>query len=149
MSDIRYPISVHVRTYGRPAAHARDYIWRVLPAIYLHVEEIASLYSCPLCSGFHFTAYKLWLGHLRHVHSHDPSFHVTCGVDSCPVTYRNFSTLYSHVYRKHRHMIEVREKVIVSGEDIGRQDVAESLSQDESMDYMSGEKYRRVAAVNF
>lgn len=68
-----------------------------------------SLHTCPLCSDFHVQTYKLWLGHLRHVHNHDPDFHVTCGIGSCPATFKKFTTLYSHVYRKHRNMIEKRD----------------------------------------
>ena len=73
-------------------------------------EASSPTYSCPLCHNFVVLTYKLWMSHLRHVHSHDSNFHVVCGVDSCPRTFRVFATLYSHVYRSHRYMLERREK---------------------------------------
>lgn len=74
----------------------------------------SSGYCCPLCEGFVVPTYRLWLSHLRHIHSHDPNFHVTCGVNSCPRTFRVFSSLYSHVYRSHRNMLERRESVVAT-----------------------------------
>ena len=55
--------------------------------------------------------YRNWLGHLRHVHSHDPNFFVMCEVDGCPSTFRKFTALYSHVYRKHRSMLELKKQL--------------------------------------
>ena len=39
------------------------------------------------------------LRHLRSVHSMDPHFHVTCGIDGCINTSKTFPALYSHIYR--------------------------------------------------
>ena len=96
-----------------------------------------SLNTCPLCSDFHVQTYKLWLGHLRHVHSHDPNFHVTCGIESCPATFKNFSTLYSHVYRKHRSKIEKRQAISMKDVDSLEDDLMVFHEEGEA-NYISG-----------
>ena len=58
-------------------------------------------YTCQLCS-FQVPAKPLLLTHLRLAHSNDPRFSVRCGIDGCCYTAKKFSSLYSHVYRKHR-----------------------------------------------
>lgn len=55
---------------------------------------------CPMCS-FECPSIALLLSHLRLVHSNDPRFLVCCGINSCTVTSRSFSSLYTHVYRHH------------------------------------------------
>ena len=55
---------------------------------------------CPMCS-FECPSIALLLSHLHLVHSNDPRFSVCCGIDSCTVTSRSFSSLYTHVYRHH------------------------------------------------
>lgn len=77
---------------------------------YRAIMASSSSFHCPLCSGVFLPSYRAWLSHLRHVHAHDPNFHITCGVDSCPSTFRKFTTLYSHVYRKHKQLLEPRER---------------------------------------
>lgn len=84
------------------------------PARTAYAMASSSSFPCSLCSSpFYLPTYRLWLGHLRHVHAHDSDFYVVCGVDSCPSTFRKFTTLYSHVYRKHRQMLETRTKSAV------------------------------------
>ena len=56
--------------------------------------------QCPMCS-FECPSVAILLSHLRLVHSSDPRFLVCCGIDSCTVTSRSFSSLYTHVYRHH------------------------------------------------
>lgn len=56
--------------------------------------------QCPMCS-FVCPSIALLLSHLRLVHSSDPRFLVCCGINSCTVTSKSFSSLYSHVYRHH------------------------------------------------
>ena len=55
---------------------------------------------CPMCS-FECPSIAILLSHLRLVHSSDPRFLVCCGINSCTVTSRSFSSLYTHVYRHH------------------------------------------------
>ncbi|XP_028410460.1 uncharacterized protein LOC114533073 [Dendronephthya gigantea] len=39
--------------------------------------------------------------HLRRSHSNDPSFHVVCGLDGCPRTYKRVESFRNHLIRKH------------------------------------------------
>ena len=57
--------------------------------------------KCPMCT-FEARSVKIVLSHLRSVHSNDPRFNVMCGLDGCSSTFRTFSALYSHIYRRHR-----------------------------------------------
>ena len=99
----------------------------------------SSGYCCPLCEGFVVPTYRLWLSHLRHIHSHDPNFHVTCGINSCPRTFRVFSSLYSHVYRSHRDMLEKRGSAVATDcEEFGHSSVAESASEMSSISGTEG-----------
>ena len=54
--------------------------------------------QCPICS-FECPSIAILLSHLLLVHSSDPRFLVCCGINSCTVTSRSFSSLYTHVYR--------------------------------------------------
>ena len=56
--------------------------------------------ACPMCS-FAAPSIATLLRHLRSVHSMDPHFHVTCGIDGCINTSKTFPALYSHIYRHH------------------------------------------------
>ena len=41
------------------------------------------------------------LRHIGQVHKFDPGLKIYCGIDGCPVSYTNFESFRSHVYRKH------------------------------------------------
>ena len=56
--------------------------------------------KCRMCS-FEAATVRIILSHLR-IHSNDPHFNVTCGVDRCSRTFRTFSALYSHIYCQHK-----------------------------------------------
>ena len=65
--------------------------------------------QCPLCN---FTAVSLQkiISHIRTVHSNDPRFKITCGLEGCAAsTYKSFSALYSHLYRHHQWLIKKRK----------------------------------------
>jgi len=40
------------------------------------------------------------------VHSHDPAFHVVCGIGGCVRSYNNYYSFKKHVYRKHRDYLD-------------------------------------------
>ena len=63
-----------------------------------------SCYDCSMCN-FSAPGRKLWLSHLRGVHSEDEDFHVVCKIDGCTTEYTKCSSLVSHVYRKHRDVL--------------------------------------------
>lgn len=66
---------------------------------------------CPLCT-FEAPDVTIILSHLRTVHSNDPHFIVSCGLDGCTTTSRSFSALYSHIYRRHPDIIKKRKEVL-------------------------------------
>lgn len=71
---------------------------------YLLYQTMALKFSekkCPMCT-FEARSVKIVLSHLRSVHSNDPRFNVMCGLEGCFHTFRTFSALYSHIYRRHR-----------------------------------------------
>lgn len=43
--------------------------------------------------------------HLEEIHSSDPDFTVTCGIDGCRNTYKLVGSFRNHVYRKHQRWI--------------------------------------------
>lgn len=58
-------------------------------------------YSCPLCRHS-LPTLKLFVSHLRVLHSKDPSFSILCGVRGCREVFGAFSAFSSHIYRHHR-----------------------------------------------
>ena len=70
----------------------------------------ARVFVCPVCITFEAPSLQYLLSHLRLVHSHDPRFNVTCGLDGCAYTAQSFSALYSHIYRKHQSCGAIRPR---------------------------------------
>ena len=56
-------------------------------------------YKCPFCPLFITPTLNLWLGHIRLVHQCDPR--IPCCIDECKETFCKYSSLKSHVYRRH------------------------------------------------
>ncbi len=85
---------------------------------------------CPLCS-FEAPSVQVILSHLRLVHSNDPQFLVSCGLNGCATTSKSFSSLYSHIYRHHNEVIFKRKESDSSlqGKDCGKVS-SEALSMD-------------------
>ena len=84
-----------------PTARVRDRLSAV------HAAAMATnVLKCPLCGSLSLT-FKLYVSHLRLVHSKDPSFHIMCEVGGCREVFRAFSAFNSHVYRHHRAAIGV------------------------------------------
>ena len=68
---------------------------------------------CPMCTSFESPSVSTVLSHLRTVHSNDPKFCVTCGLDGCATTSKSFSALYSHIYRRHPGIVKKRRQPLV------------------------------------
>ncbi len=54
-----------------------------------------------MCLGFVAGSLRLLLNHMRRSHASDPNFHVLCGLDDCPRTYKRFISFRNHLIRKH------------------------------------------------
>ena len=68
-------------------------------------------WQCPICSSTSLTL-KLYVSHLRLVHSKDPAVNIMCGVEGCREVFRAFSAFSSHVYRHHRAAIGVNPSTV-------------------------------------
>lgn len=78
-------------------------------------QSCGSVKKCPLCE-YYSPSLVLYVSHLRLVHSHDPSFRVSCDLGGCEgQVFRAFSAFNSHVYRRHRVALGL-EKDDVSSE---------------------------------
>ena len=58
-------------------------------------------YQCHMC-GYYCPSLQLFVRHLRLVHSNDPGFMMSCGIDNCIEVYHCFASFNSHLYRNHR-----------------------------------------------
>ena len=75
-------------------------------------------YSCPLCST-NLPNVANWLSHIRLVHSSDPNFAITCGIDQCARTFKKFSAFNSHIYRNHRDVVMLLKEEVPVTHDAG------------------------------
>lgn len=66
-----------------------------------------SSWKCPLCLFFASRSLKGVVRHIGVVHSHDASFHIVCGLNGCPRSYRNFHSYKKHMFQRHRDVMEV------------------------------------------
>lgn len=51
--------------------------------------------------------FKIFVKVLRHigaVHSYEPHFQVQCGIDSCPKTYKKYTSWRKHILHQHKHI---------------------------------------------
>ena len=64
----------------------------------------AVVFPCSLCNIYLPTG-SAYVSHMRLVHSRDPNFSITCGLEKCQRWFRSFGTFNSHVYRDHRNYI--------------------------------------------
>ena len=72
-------------------------------------QKLLALKLCLMCT-FDAAHMQNVMTHLRAVHSSDPNFVVTCGLNGCSTTSRSFSVLYSHVYRHHPDILHKRKE---------------------------------------
>ena len=68
-------------------------------------------YACPFLSP----TLKLYVSHLRVIHSKDANFSVLCGVRGCREVFRTFSAFNSHVYRHRRSEVGVTNAATGAG----------------------------------
>ena len=63
------------------------------------------VYSCRSCS-YRCPSWRSWLRHTFEAHSSEPGFCYTCGIDGCTSSFNLFSSLSSHLSRKHPLFVE-------------------------------------------
>ena len=62
------------------------------------------VYLCSLCRDFVSRYFVKVLHHIGAVHSYGPHFQVQCGIDSCPKTYKKYTSWRKHILCQHRHI---------------------------------------------
>ena len=58
-------------------------------------------FTCTICNRFASSTLKRVLRHIGSVHSFEPGFQVTCGIEGCTRTYSNFRSFQKHLARNH------------------------------------------------
>ena len=57
--------------------------------------------TCSLCYSFASPNFETVLRHIRSIHSFEPNFHITCGVNGCPQTYTSNRSYRKHILKTH------------------------------------------------
>jgi len=79
----------------------------------LQVPVTRRKFKCQVCQEFSRNAYPPVLRHIGEVHSFEPNFRIVCGLtldsirETCPATYTNYGSFRSHVYTKHRRLMNL------------------------------------------
>lgn len=99
---------------------------------------ISSPVCCPLCDSFAAPTLKGVVRHIGVIHSLEPGFRVTCGVEGCTRSYTKFVSYKKHVYVKHRDAWSVDQREcdisLPSSEEVRRDSpVTEGNDQEESV----------------
>ena len=92
-----------------------------------------SRFTCSLCHSFAALDYLSVLRHIRSVHSWEPHFNITCGIDGCVRTYRSFRCYKAHIFTKHSHFVSQP----VNTTDIEEPTIHDDLSLENSGTYES------------
>ena len=82
--------------------------------------------NCPFCN-FRVSNVSLLLSHLRHAHSNDMGFFLSCGAGGCSNMYTNSSSFRTHVYRHHKDYLPVPSIARVSNSTL---DFSECMTQE-------------------
>jgi hypothetical protein len=105
----------------------------------MYVEEVAmdasanagaESLSCQLC-GYLSPTLRIYISHLRQVHSKDDKFSVICGIQQCRLRFSTFGAYNSHVYRMHRSSLGLNIARSNDERQISEPEVTESLSLEE------------------
>ena len=64
--------------------------------------------QCPLCTDFSVPTLQLLLRHIGRAHGNCEGFQITCGVEGCQTTFRNFRCFKNHLRRDH-HLLGTKE----------------------------------------
>ena len=106
---------------------------------------------CSLCHSFSSHSMASVLRHIGAVHAHEPGFHIVCGIDGCPRTYRNYHSYRKHLRGPHHRWSVLSEEstsndTISSGE-VCLEEESVDLAHNCSMQPRSGEQLKRSTAL--
>jgi hypothetical protein len=72
-----------------------------------------------LCDSFAAPRFIQVVRHIGKIHSFDPNFSITCGIDGCTSHFKKFSAYRSHFYRKHNFSRDTEEQQEACADDSG------------------------------
>ena len=108
-------------------------------------------FKCQICEEFARDTYPPVLRHIGEVHSFEPNFHVVCGLilDStqavCSATYSNHGSFRSHVYSKHRQVMNLHSTTQPTGEISFEEDREEGYNNAEMVNSTADSAHHRVS----
>lgn len=62
------------------------------------------VFKCSFCDNFAAPTFGGVYRHIAALHKYDPNFHICCGIDGCPATFKKVESWRSHIFRKHRKL---------------------------------------------
>lgn len=68
-------------------------------------SRMALKYTCSVCYAFSAPNYQSVIRHIGSVHSWEPHFRITCGVDGCPRSYSSYRSFRKHIMDKHQEIL--------------------------------------------
>jgi hypothetical protein len=77
------------------------------------------MFKCCLCDSFAAPRFIQVVRHIGKIHSFDPNFSITCGIDGCTSHFKKFSAYRSHFYRKHNFSRDTEEQQEACADDSG------------------------------
>ena len=66
-------------------------------------------FLCKICSSYSSHTYIKVLRHIGAVHSFDPNFTITCGLDGCIKIFSKYTSFRKHIIRNHRHILSPQD----------------------------------------
>ena len=66
----------------------------------VHLQAQTVMFCCRYCC-FCPRSWLLFMRHTFQAHSNEPNFIFTCGVNGCQQTFKNYSSITSHLKRRH------------------------------------------------
>ena len=108
-------------------------------------------YTCQICRRYSRSAYVLILRHIKQVHSFSPNFKIVCDLNpnfNCAATYVNYESFRSHVYKKHKDIVNpksgnrVLDTVDITDNQLTSYapDIDESLGEQDEVDHSSQDR---------
>ena len=64
-----------------------------------------SRFTCSICQSFTARNYLAVIRHIGSVHSHEPRFMITCGIEGCIRKYKSYRRFRDHIFNSHSETV--------------------------------------------
>ena len=81
------------------------YTAAVQPCMVAKMAESHVCYVCCVCHKFGAPRFEPVLRHIGSMHSWDPGFQLTCGVNGCPKVYTSYRCFHKHILSDHFDLV--------------------------------------------